>query len=175
MGIRWCTVLAGAATAGCDGVTGLVPWHPLPDTVQLHSLSRGEWVGQAGAFDFVYHRSVIVEGADEFDGWDIAAAEEGDEMRFLLPGSFPGLGWSSGVQLVGDVTFEELATAPSEGYDSLWTAAVEGAVYAVRTRALGECSFYAKLQVLETDLDRGIMRFQYVANPNCNHRSVNGN
>jgi hypothetical protein len=92
--------MASAVITRCDDFTGLVPWYPFPDTVHLYSLSRREWVGRPGAFDFVYRRPVVVEGIDELEGWDITVAEGEGGLRFLLPASFPGLGWISGIRYV---------------------------------------------------------------------------
>lgn len=167
-------------TVGASLTTGCDPYEPtlLPfgDTISLYSLARPEFVGFPSAFDFYAPQPVVLEsirprGPEDFD---VAFTEDDGGFVFLPAGVFETFSIRPGVyRVTSGETFEELDTAPREGYvDEEPVPLDEGGLYVVRTRRVsGTCSRYAKFEVLDLDPD-GVLEFRFLRNNLCNDRTL---
>lgn len=170
---------------GCDDQFGPRDWFNLPDTVDLYSLARTEFIGEPAAYDFVppfgglRGRAVIVERqkpGSPFD-FDVAVTEDDPGSFLLLPaGVFTGFQITPGIFVDSANTFETVERAPREGYTIDEPVPAEtGLLYVVRTRSVqGGCLHYAKMEVLELSPD-GIATIRALTNPNCNDRALRPN
>ena len=150
-------------------------WVATVDTVTLYSLARPEYLDLPAAYDFGAGggpRIVEVPAATPLR-WDLAFTEEDGEFVALPAGLFQGFDIEPGLQKITGTTFEELAEAPSDGYVTDQSTALEtGALYAVKSRrTVSGCTYYAKFEVLALNAD-GTVEFESVENPLCNDREL---
>ncbi len=180
------TILAAAVTlGGCSDPLAPQPWpfaFTVPDTVDLYSLGRPDYLGLPGAFDFTAsgHRAVVLEQPGAIATWDVGVTGDADRLVLFPPATLPGIRSNAAIAPVPNATFDGLLEAPAAGngivyHDSTTVPATVGGVYVVRSRTisgpLGTCSYYAKMEVLAIDLEKGTLRFRFLADPNCNARS----
>lgn len=184
--VRILTSLAFAAlvfTTGCSEDFGPSEWTADPDTVDLFSLSRGEYQGLPSAFDMLTGRHgqrVNVEVPGASGSWDFALIEADGQLKLMPAGVLPDLDNGAGISLLPGETFESVTKVPGDRslYQESTAVALEaGQVYALRSRSYfafgGQgCSLYGKLSPISIDLESGVLRFEVVRNPNCNDRSM---
>ena len=174
MALRGLLALALLLLAGCD------PYEPemvpIASELSLYSLARPDYIGRVSAVDFSQlPRGVVIEQAQPTSqaAFDIAFSELDGGFVFLPAGLFEGYEVRPGIYRETVLSFEELERAPSSGYTT--NAAVpltEGDVFVIRSRELGTCSRYAKLEVQELDADEGLVDFRYFWNNLCNDRDI---
>jgi len=173
-------ILALAAlVAGCDDQFGPSDWVIVRDTVELYSLNRSDYQGLPAGFDFVTPRPVIIESINEARQWDVALTEGEGGLHFTPAGAFPNIDTRPAIAVLPDADFEELDKAPRDGdiYTSTESVTLEtDRVYVVRTRNLPiigqRCVRYAKVRPIAVDTEAGILRFEFIRNPNCNDRAL---
>lgn len=170
-------IIAAQALAACDNPYDIDWSYAVPDTVTLYSLSRGEYVGYPSVFDFVGGFTWAIEAIDIAGGWDLGFVEDKAGASFLMAGAIDGYPPQAMMQAMPGYSFDELVRAPAAGYDSALVALHIGTVYALRTRNVTDgygntCRYAAKLEPLELDTVRGILRFHYLRNPNCGSRDL---
>lgn len=165
-------------TFGLSACSGRDPfdigWTQSPDTVLLFSLSRPE-LNLPSAFDFHLGVTHVLEAPASTGQWDVVLDTQGDELVFLLPEVLGITSEARIIELPG-LTFDEVSEAPSDSTTYTIDEAVSlatGSVYVVRTHKGSDqfgfnCLFYAKMQPLEIDIERGTLVFVYDANPLCN-------
>jgi len=167
-------VIAGLSACGSPTEPLLIPIPDEPSEAVLADVSTGA-LADPSAFDVISAESVRT---DQFSGWDFVfqITEEGSAL--LWPrAAIVGEDEDAGLQQLS-VTFDALIEAPENGYthlDSLPVAA--GDVFAVRSRrdpAFGSvrCRRFAKVEVLEIDVQEGTMSFRHLVNPNCEKRKL---
>lgn len=179
--VHW-LILAGVVlfTAACDDPFAPIDWDPEPIAVDLFSVSRPELLGLPSAYDFVNRRRVRLEEVGEAGQWDITLAEENGAFVFKPSGAFESVPPGPGLHAAEPgLAFEDVTRAP-DGLDPY--VRTEGVplqtnrIYVVRTRRttgfLGACVYYGKFEVMEMDQEEGRVQFRFVANPNCNNRSL---
>lgn len=169
---------------GCDDAFGPQPWAFLPDTTDLFSLARAEYIGEPAAYDLISLNPVVVEALRPASPtappgavaatFDMAVTEAEDGSFHLLPaGLFTNFTVTPGLLRDTVGTFEGIAVAPRDGYTVDEPVPAEtGVVYIVRSRDSGNgCIRYGKLEVLELRED-GVAVIQAIRNPNCNDRDL---
>ena len=174
-------LLAGTSLvlSACDD--GIDPriWGNFPDSVELYSLARGEYVDRPGAYSILpdgTKGAVTVErlSLNPF-GFDFAVTEDEAGTFLLIPtGAFPDARVRPGILVDSTATFEGLERAPRDGY--ITDAAVvadTGVVYVLRSRpdTRSGCLYYGKMEVLDLD-PAGIATLRILANVNCADRSL---
>lgn len=164
--------------AGCDDGLEPRPWFPIPDTVQLYSLARAEHISRPGAYDFFpsphVGQPIILELTGNPFGFDMGFTEtETGEFVLVPTGWFPAANVTPGIKIDSTgATFDELSQAPREGYSVDEPVPAEpGLIYVVRSRTVGLCRVYGKMEILEIDAD-GVLLFRHLTNPNCGDRSL---
>lgn len=157
-------------------------WILTVDSTTLYSLSRPEYMGRVGAYDFARSVSrgggaVIVErntlnNALEFD---FAISEVDGELVALPAGLFEGVTVDPGIAIDSSgIDFEDWGVAPRDGYVTDEPVPLEtGVLYAVRSRRgpLDGCTHYGKFEVLSIEAD-GVVHLQAVRNHLCNDREL---
>lgn len=177
--LRYIILIVAATQAACDDPFGPQLWSAVPDTVELYSLSRAEFVGQASAFDFVSLFSVPVEAPGVTGSWDVALVDEAGGLALVSAGAFAGFTSRAAIATIGPGTLEDVTEAPRDTAAYRLTPVVmqPGTVYVIRSRR-ADCGFgsfgfrYAKVRAVEIDATGGRMSFEYVRNPYCNNRSL---
>ena len=169
-----------ALTACDDGLQPLI-WANVPDTVDLYSLARTEYIDRAGAYSLAYQgpgtrgprvlETLPTAAAFEFD---FAVSEDESGTFLLLPtGVFAQSNARPGILVDTTATFDGLERAPRDGYttDEPVEARTD-VVYVLRSRQVrGGCFYYGKMEVLELD-PAGIVTLRVLANINCSDRSL---
>jgi hypothetical protein len=149
-------------------------WTAAPDTARLYSLARPE-INLPSAFNFNFRTAVIIESAGSSGSWDLAVDTQGGGLVFLPPGAL-GINSRARITALPGVRFEDVLEAPADTalYVSRTPVNVTlGTTYVVQTSqssgSFGQrCVFFAKLKPLEIDVNGGILRFLFDANPFCN-------
>ena len=162
---------------GCDdGIAPLI-WADRPDTVELYSLARTEFIDRPSAYGIVYGATgpVVIErlSLNPF-GFDFAVSEDEAGNFLLLPtGVFPDASIQPGILVDDTATFNGIRRAPRDGYITDEPVEAEtGVVYVLRSRQTGNgCYYYGKMEILELD-PTGIATLQVLANINCSNRSL---
>lgn len=172
---RWAVLglVAVVAGVGCDD--GLGPdQEPLEGTGRIFSLARPDAVGRPAAFDLTPPdpQAVEVESTTATQRWDIALSESDGALVLVPASAFEGQG-DARIVVEPERSFAEVTEAPDDddAYEDAAVPVEMGSVYIVRSRRLSSCVFFSKLQPIEVDAEAGIVRFEYVLNPNCNGRS----
>jgi hypothetical protein len=176
---KWATAGVAAITmsvglTACGGTDPFdIGWTQSPDTVILFSLARPE-PNLPSAFDFHLGLAHVLEAPASTGQWDLVLHTQDGRLVFLLP---EALGIPSDARIIElpGLTFDEVAEAPSDStaytIDDVVTVNL-GSVYVVRTHTGSDqfgfnCVFYAKMEALEVDPERGTLLFVYDANPLC--------
>ena len=176
---QWVTAGVAAITmslglTACGGTDPFdIGWTQSPDTVILFSLARPE-LNLPSAFDFHLGVSHVLEAPASTGQWDLVLDTQDGAMVFLLP-QVLGIPSEARIIELPGLTFDEVAEAPSDStaYTIDDVVSVElGSVYVVRTHTGSDqfgfnCVFYAKMEALAVDLERGTLLFVYDANPLC--------
>ncbi len=169
--------LVGVTLAGCDEGFPRRSFSTVPDTVSLFSLSRLEHIGLPSAYTFAagvqFPQAVIVEAPDNTGQWDVAVVDEATGLALAPAGFFPAISVRPALARIAGETLESLERAPGDedAYnDSTPELAAPGDLFVVRTRQVGRCVYFAKLEILEADDVDGSLTFHFIANPNCNDR-----
>lgn len=172
-------------TAACGDDPFEIRWEAEPDTVLLYSLARPELNLPAG-FSFratsirPNGRTIVVEAPGSTGQWDVALDTRGDDLVFVLPGTFDIPSRARITSLGSELPFEEVREAPRDtaAYRSREPIEVrEGEVYVVQTDTRPgtfgrSCVYYAKLEPLAVDRDAETVRFVYDTSPVCNDRRL---
>lgn len=169
-----------ALTACDDGIQPLI-WPNVPDTVELFSLARTEYIDRPGAYSIAYQgpgtrgARVLETLASSFAfEFDFAVSEDESGAFLLLPtGVFAQSNARPGILVDSTATFDGLDRAPRDEYitDEPVEARTD-VVYVLRSRQIrGGCIYYGKMEVLELD-PAGIMTLRVLANINCSDRSL---
>lgn len=170
------TLATPLALTGCEDAFEPAVWGNFPDTVDLYSLARGEYVDRPGAYDFLLLGGlpVVVESLkrDPFS-FDIAVTEDEEGNFLLLPtGFFPEANVRPGILADSTASFDGLARAPREGYITTEPVPADTTVvYVVRSRVARACLRYAKMEILALRPD-GVMTIRTLVNPNCGDRNL---
>lgn len=165
------------ALGGCEDPINPIPWINFPDTAELYSLARAEYVDRPGAYDFLQRGGsvrVVESLALPPFTFDIAFSEDEEGGFVLLPtGFFPDATARSGILIDDTASFDGLRRAPSGDYTvEEPVPAQAGVIYVVRSRQAGNgCRNYGKMEILDLGAD-GIMRIRTLINPNCGDRSL---
>jgi hypothetical protein len=167
------------ALAGCNDDLGPGDWDATVDTIALFAIERPELQGLPGAYDFINQRLRALEDLGSFGEWDIALDDaDGGGFQLLTPGAIEGLEPSAGIARFQDRSFEDLVEAPRdtaryERDDPVPLAA--GTVFVVKTRPdprFSNCLRYIKLELVDTDPDRGTASLRFTRNPFCDDRAL---
>lgn len=176
---RYMPVVALVAIAGLSGCGDATEptLIPIPDEAReamLVDVGAGA-LADPSAFDVITGEAVRT---DLFFGWDFVFQVTEDGSTVLWPrGALTGEGLDAGLQ-ASLFTFDELREAPEDGYTNLESVPVAvGDVFAVQSRrdpvyGSAKCRRYAKVEVLEIDLDGGTLSFRHLVNPNCEKRKL---
>ena len=172
---------ASVALTGCDdGIQPLV-WGNFPDTVELYSLARTDFVNRPAAYSLAYQAPVprgalvleTLPSAFAFE-FDFAVSEDESGQFLLLPtGVFAQADVQPGIFVDSTATFDSLERAPRDKYitDEPVVASTD-VVYVLRSRqARTGCFYYGKMEILELD-PAGIVTLRILANINCSDRSL---
>ncbi|HSJ09609.1 MAG TPA: hypothetical protein VK928_06825 [Longimicrobiales bacterium] len=170
-------LLAGA----CDD--GLQPntWNATPDTLVLYSASRPEYVNLGSGLDITSEpvTTVPLEAPGVTGNWDFALLDVNGGLA-LVPAITiaPVTGSRARLLVVNGASLESVDEAPSDStrYTAQALTLQTGAVYVLRSRR-ASCGYtagskYAKLQPVDVDVARGVVRFAIVRNPYCDIRSL---
>ena len=163
----------------CNDGLGPRFWNATPDTLLIHSATRGEYVGLASAVDVAADpvTPLPIEVPGLTGSWDFALAEQDGGLVLLPAAVIPGTGSRARVALLEGRDFDALEEAPRD--TALFSATAvpvrSDAVYVIRSRRTS-CGFttgyrYAKVKPVEIDLAGGRLRFAVVRNPYCDDRS----
>jgi hypothetical protein len=168
------------ATA-CDDPFAAQFWDATPDTIQLYSASRPEYVGRGSVLDIAGDpvQSLPVETPGATGNWDFALVDLNGGLALVPAASFAGVSSSRArIGALDNENFDELDAAPSDTtrYTAGPLALRLNAVYVMRSRA-ASCGFssgvrYAKMKPVEIDAARGIFKFAVVRNPYCDDRKL---
>ncbi len=185
--VRILSALAIAAlvtTTGCDDNIGPADWVAVPDTVDLFSLSRHDYQGYPAGFDVLSGaagRRVTIEDPGASGNWDFALVESDGRLMLMPAGFVRDLDIGAGIALLDKgETFESVTKVPGDPakyHESELVALEAGRIYAVRSRRYygyggQSCSLYGKLSPITLDEAGGILRFEFMRNPNCSDRSM---
>lgn len=171
-------LLAAVASAACNDTLGVQPWNDVPDTTNLFSASRADFIGLPSAYDFANITPVRIEAAGAAGNWDVVLTEANGQLQLTPAGAFEGQQTSrAGIATITGKTFADLKEAPSDTsqYSHGPVTLTQGGIYVVRSRVVA-CSFttsvyYSKLVALTVDATNGQARFAFVRNPYCGNRS----
>ena len=164
-------------SVACGDSTGLPPAsvQNLIDTTTLFAL-RGTSIPSPSAYDIVFARE---RRTDRGEAFDFAFDIDSTGVAVILPSTVLGITTEAGVQIV-EGPFDEIVTAPTDGFvsDSL-SIAVE-TVFVARSRAATElCSIfigsqprYGKFRILALDMNERTVTFEALVNVNCGSRGL---
>lgn len=167
------------STAACDDDPfNFNDWTSAPDTVLLYSLDRPE-LNLPSAYAFNRRTLHEVEAANSSGLWDVAL-DTREGRLVLLPPRALGVDGEAGIAPLPNEDYETIREAPADTAAYVSAAAVPvvvGQLYVVRTNeSLGgfgqRCTYYAKMQPLEADVQLGTLRFRLDSNPICNNRDL---
>ena len=172
--------LAVLIFAACDDPFGPAIWSAVPDTVQIYSASRPEFIGLPSTVDITLTPVGLlpIESPAITGNWDFALADNAGGLAIVPAAAFAGLQSRARVGYVDDQTFDELTVAPRDTaeFSAVPVQLQTGGVYVVRSRraSCGGVSSgyrYAKLRAIDVDVAAGTFRFEIVRNPYCDDRS----
>ena len=168
------TALAAPWLPGCsDDPIGI----PVPDEPSEATIAdfRNAPVVEPSAFSLIL---LDVVRTDQLSRWDFVFAFDDDGTAELFPRAAvldEPAAFSSGLQVV-NTTFEGLTEAPESGYvtDEPVPVQVGDVLAVVSEPECGSFNFrrFGKLEILEIEPVRGTLAFKYLANPNCENRSL---
>ncbi len=173
-------VAASVASSACSDPFASQPWSDIPAEATLFSASREAYVGRASAFDLLSTppRVVAIESESGAGSWDVVLVDNNGSLALESAATFTGITSRSRIGVITGTAFADVLRAPKDTTD--YTVGPVNlrmdAVYIVKSRvascALTTGPTYAKLQPVLIDVPNGIFRFNYVANPNCDDRSL---
>jgi hypothetical protein len=177
--LRCLILLLAAVQTACSDPFGPRFWLDVPDTVQLHSLSRPEFVGRPSAIDLVSLGVLPVELPGATGGWDIALVDDGDGLAFVPAGAFDGFTSRAAIAVMPAQRLEDVTEAPRDtaAYRQTAVRVQPNTVYVMRSRR-AECGFgssgfrYAKVRAVDIQPELGRLLFEIVRNPYCNDRAL---
>lgn len=150
---------------------------PIPDETReatVVDVSTGS-IADPSAFDVIIGEAVRT---DQFSGWDFVFQITEDGGAVWWPrSSIIEEDEDSGLQLIF-LDFDALREAPEGGYVQLESVPVAvGDVFAARSRRDPafrnvRCRHFAKLEILEINVDEGTVSFRHLVNPNCEKRKL---
>ncbi len=148
---------------------------PVPDE-PLESTLADFFVGPLtapSAFSLILLRAVRT---DQTQTWDYVFALDEQGVAELFPrGAVLEPPSTAGLQIVAE-SFDDLTEAPEFGYvtDAPVAVQVGDVLAAVSERRCGSFNRrrYGKLEILVIDRERGEVTFKWLANPNCEIRSL---
>lgn len=171
--------LAFLVLAACEDPFGPSFWNATPDTLQIYSASRAEYVGFVSAVDLANQpvTPVPLESPAVTGNWDFALTDGPNGLELAPASAFEGMDSRARIAELLNEDFDALEQAPRD--TALYSAAPvrlrADAVYVVRTRrascGLSSGYRYAKLKPLAIDQAAGTFRFAVVRNPFCDDRS----
>lgn len=167
-------------TTACSDPFASVAWDGTPVEATLYSASRDSFVGRPSALDLASSpaRTVVIESEAGAGTWDIVLIDSGSGLAIESAATFEGVVSKARISTITNTAFDQVGSAPSDTtkYTVGPVPLSLNAVYVIRSRtascALQSGPIYAKLQPLEIDAAKGLFRFNYVFNPNCNDRSL---
>ncbi|WP_419935376.1 hypothetical protein [Candidatus Palauibacter sp.] len=157
------------AVAACDdpfaAFLGDVPLTPTETTLFDYQTAR---IQDPPAFDIV---RAVPARVDQTLHWDFLFQIRAGVPELVPFSAAADSVTDSGLQ-VTDERFEEVLEAPEEGYTLNSPVPVRpGDVLIGRSRVdptqFLACSRYAKLRILDVDLEAGTLTFEHLVNPNC--------
>ncbi len=147
----------------------LQPLPDEPDEATLTDFRLGPLQSPA-AFDLISQTNVRT---DQSFGWDfLYEIDAGGEPVLRPRGEVTDLPSDAGLQTMSS-SFDELTSAPSEGYvtDAPLPVAVGDVLTIVSRRdpSFGtiRCRRFAKIEILSIDLSALTLKFRHLVNPNC--------
>jgi hypothetical protein len=167
------------ATA-CSDPLQSVDWDGTPLTATIYSASRDSFVGRASAFDLASSppRVVSIETEGGANSWDVVLIDNGTGLALESASTFEGITSRARITTINNTSFEDVGSAPGDTtkYTVGPVPLTLGSVYVIRSRtatcALTVGPIYAKIKPTAIDVAGGSFTFEYVANPNCNDRSL---
>ena len=166
--------LAFGVPACSDSILPAPIYSNFVDTVSLYALDGTPVATQSG-YNIVGRNSVRTDLTSTFD---FAFNFDTLGRAVLIPAPALRIGTTAGLQAVPTQTFETLTLAPGGTYvtDSAMVV-VAGSLVVGRSRLvtcqpLGNLYHYAKIRVLQVDLNVRTVRFEILANINCGYRSL---
>lgn len=167
-----------AMTWGCDTTPFELPWEENPFEATLYSLDRAE-LNRPSAYDMARRARIIIEGLAAEGRWDFAVDRMGGQMVLLPPRALGVISRAAIVPIPG-VEYDDVREAPSDTLAYIRDEAVPvdmGTIYVVRTHEqVGQfgqrCVFYGRIEILEIDVEDGILRFRSDTSPDCNNRKL---
>jgi hypothetical protein len=169
-------VLVTGAGLGCDDALGPATAINTIDTVTLYALN-GTPIALPSAYSLLDELPVRTDSTPSFDfAFDITAAG----TPLIYPSGVLGLSTEPGLRR-DDRTFDEIRTAPVEGYQRDSTLAVEAEdVFLVRSRSsltgclyyFGNVPRYGKFRVIGLDLAARTITLETLVNRNCGFKSL---
>jgi hypothetical protein len=177
--LRYLVLMLAAGLAACNDPYGPRLWSAAPDTVELYSLSRSEFIGRASAFDFVSAFAVPVEAPGATGAWDVALVDGPGGLHLMPASAFAGLNSRAAIATLGPGQLSDLVEAPRDtaAYHSTAVRVEPNTLYVIRSRR-ADCGFgttgfrYAGVRAVEIDAPAGRLAFEYFRNPYCNDRSL---
>lgn len=177
---RYFLAAATLMTTACSDPFASVAWDDTPTEATLYSASRDSYVGRASAFDLAASppRVIAIESEAGAGSWDVVLIDSGNGLALESAATFDGVFSKARIATITNTAFDLVASAPKDttAYSAGPVLLSLGAVYVIKSRtatcALTQGPIYAKLQPLEIDVAKGLFRFNFVDNPNCNDRSL---
>jgi hypothetical protein len=178
--LQYSLAAAVLLTTACSDPFASQPWDGTPTEATLYSASRDSYVGLPSAFDLAASppRAVAIESETGAGSWDVVLIDNGSGLAIESAATFEGVRSKSRIAVITNTAFDKVTTAPKDttSYSAGPVQLTMNAVYVIKSRvatcALTQGPIYAKLQPLEIDVAKGVFRFSYVDNPNCNDRSL---
>lgn len=177
---RYFIAAAALLTTACSDPFASVAWDGEPTEATLYSASRDSYVGRPSAFDLAASppRTIAIESEAGAGAWDVVLIDNANGLALESAATFEGVTSKARIATITNTSFDKVATAPKDttAYSVGPVQLSMGSVYVIKSRtatcALTQGPIYAKLQPLEIDVAKGIFRFAFVDNPNCNDRSL---
>jgi len=168
-------------SVACDDGLEPSPWNATPDTLVLYSASRAEYVNLGSGLDITSDpvTTIPLEAPGVTGNWDFALLDVNGGLALVPAVTLaPVTGSRSRLLELQGAVLADVEEAPSDStrYTAQPVQLRTGSVYVLRSRR-SSCGYtngsrYAKLQPVEVDVARGIVRFAIVRNPFCDLRSL---
>lgn len=172
------SLLLMGVLVGCGDDPFRIDWEENPIETTLFALDR-EDLNRPSAYDMLARRPVIVESPQSQGQWDFAV-DRIDGRLSLLPPRALGVTSQAALAPLRGLAFDEVREAPADTtmYVTREPIPIElGTVYVVRThqqtgRFGQRCNYYGKVEAVEIDEERGVLRFLNDTSPECNSRRL---
>jgi hypothetical protein len=167
-------------TTACSDPFASQDWDGTAVQATLYSASRDSYVGRPSAFDLASSppRVVAIESEAGAGSWDVILVDSANGLALESAATFEGITSRARIAVINNTSFDNVGSAPGDTtkYSIGPVPLTLGSVYVIRSRtascALQAGPIYAKLQPTAIDVTTGTFTFNYVANPNCNDRSL---